>query len=462
MEYKDFGERYHVAALTMIMDFLIVLMAAYAALHLREMYFVLDDLPFVYNYQEYCILALITSSIVIFNSMISGLYRSWRGRRFLQLISHLLVIWVITALLLFSYLFFSKLSINYSRSWICTWFVLGFSSSVFFRMLIHVFLGYIRRSGVNVKHIVVVGCPKACRQVASSLSHEPQYGFHIKKMFSIDDSVDQESLESILDYIHQDECKEVWICLPLSMGSFVQDVMHHLRHSTVNIRYVPDWSGFQLINHDVTQIADFYMFNLNCSPMTNSALQIKDIEDKIIGSLILVLVSPLMFCIGLAIKLTSPGPIFYRQERMGWNGKIFTMYKFRTMPVDAESTTGPVWSKEGDRRATRLGQLLRKTSLDEIPQLFNVLRGDMSIVGPRPERKVFVDQYKEHIPGYMKKHLVKAGMTGWAQINGWRGNTSLKKRIEYDLYYIEHWSLYLDVKIIFLTLFKGFVHKNAY
>jgi putative colanic acid biosynthesis UDP-glucose lipid carrier transferase len=147
---------------------------------------------------------------------------------------------------------------------------------------------------------------------------------------------------------------------------------------------------------------------------------------------------------------------------VSWNGKEFEMLKFRTMPVDAEASTGPVWAKEGEKRATKIGRFLRRTSLDELPQFINVLRGEISIVGPRPERMVFVDEFKDRIPRYMQKHLVKAGITGWAQIHGWRGNTSLEKRIEYDLYYIEHWSLLLDIKIIFLTLFRGFINKNAY
>jgi putative colanic acid biosynthesis UDP-glucose lipid carrier transferase len=166
--------------------------------------------------------------------------------------------------------------------------------------------------------------------------------------------------------------------------------------------------------------------------------------------------------ISLGIKLTSIGPVLYRQDRVSWNGKIFPMYKFRSMPVNTEASSGAVWAKDGEVRATSFGAFLRRTSLDELPQFFNVLKGDMSIVGPRPERPVFVDQFKDEVPGYMKKHKVKAGITGWAQVNGWRGDTCIKTRVEHDLYYINTWSLWFDLKIIVLTLFKGFVHKNAY
>ena len=189
---------------------------------------------------------------------------------------------------------------------------------------------------------------------------------------------------------------------------------------------------------------------------------IKALEDKLLAALILIIISPLLIILALGVKLSSKGPIFYRQERVTWYGKNFHMYKFRSMPVAAENDTGAVWAKAGENRATPFGAFLRKTSLDELPQFWNVLKGDMSIVGPRPERPVFVDKFKDEIPGYMQKHKVKAGITGWAQVNGWRGDTDLNKRIEHDLHYIENWSLWMDIKIIFLTIFKGFIHKNAY
>ena len=169
-----------------------------------------------------------------------------------------------------------------------------------------------------------------------------------------------------------------------------------------------------------------------------------------------------MLLIAGLVRLSSPGPIFYRQERMGLDGRIFNALKFRSMRLDAEHRTGAVWASKADDRCTPIGQFIRKVSLDELPQLFNVLRGEMSLVGPRPERPVFIEQFKKQIPDYMLRHKVKAGITGWAQINGWRGNTSLEKRIEFDLYYIERWSLWFDIKILFLTIFKGFVYPNAY
>jgi putative colanic acid biosynthesis UDP-glucose lipid carrier transferase len=216
------------------------------------------------------------------------------------------------------------------------------------------------------------------------------------------------------------------------------------------------------MHHSLTEMAGIPVVNISYSAIDGANQLLKMVEDYLLSSVLLILASPLMLLIALGIKTTSPGPVLYRQRRVGWNGKEFTMFKFRTMPVDIEQHSGPVWAKSGEKRATPFGAFLRSTSLDELPQLFNVLLGEMSLIGPRPERPVFVEKYKDEIPHYMKKHLVKAGVTGWAQVHGWRGNTCLHTRIEHDLYYIENWSLWLDIKIIVMTVFRGLIHKNAY
>ena len=185
-------------------------------------------------------------------------------------------------------------------------------------------------------------------------------------------------------------------------------------------------------------------------------------RDIVISLFAIIFLSPLFLVIALAVKLTSPGPILFKQKRMGFDGVIFEIYKFRSMYVDAEKETGPVWAKKDDPRRTPLGAFLRRTSLDELPQFFNVLKGDMSLIGPRPERPEFIEKFKKEIPRYMLRHKIKAGMSGWAQVNGFRGNSSITKRIEHDLYYIENWSLTFDLKILWLTLWKGIFNKNAY
>jgi Undecaprenyl-phosphate glucose phosphotransferase len=213
---------------------------------------------------------------------------------------------------------------------------------------------------------------------------------------------------------------------------------------------------------DIENFDGLPVVHLNHSPLVGSAVWIKRALDVVLASLALILFAPLMLVIAILIKLTSKGPILYAQERMGLDGRTFQMLKFRSMRVDAEEVGGARWATAGDERRTPIGAILRKTSLDELPQLWNVLRGDMSLVGPRPERPVFVNQFRSRIPHYMLRHKVKSGITGWAQVNGWRGDTSLVRRIECDLFYIRNWSLALDLKILTMTLWKGFIHRNAY
>ena len=205
------------------------------------------------------------------------------------------------------------------------------------------------------------------------------------------------------------------------------------------------------------------MIHIRYVPLTDSFNAfLKRAMDIVVGFIATILFSPLMLIVALLIKLTSPGPVIYSQERVGRHNKTFNMYKFRSMEVQQPSAEQKKWTTPGDPRVTPVGKFIRKTSIDELPQLWNVLKGDMSLVGPRPERPFFVERFKEDIPRYMIKHQVRPGMTGWAQVNGYRGDTSIKKRIEHDLYYIENWSIGFDFKILFLTVFKGFINKNAY
>jgi exopolysaccharide biosynthesis polyprenyl glycosylphosphotransferase len=235
-----------------------------------------------------------------------------------------------------------------------------------------------------------------------------------------------------------------------------------LKDETIDIRLVPDIHEYVTLGCEVEDFDGFPIVNLNDSPLDGWGAIGKRLCDVLLSSVALLILSPLFVLLGGLIKWTSNGPIFYIQDRMGIDGSTFRMIKFRTMQVDAESHTGPTWATKDDVRKTWIGSFLRSTSLDEIPQFWNILKGEMSLVGPRPERPVLVEKFRSEIPGYMLRHKVRAGLTGWAQINGWRGNTSLDRRIECDLYYIRNWSFGLDIKILFLTLWKGFINKNAY
>jgi Undecaprenyl-phosphate glucose phosphotransferase len=255
---------------------------------------------------------------------------------------------------------------------------------------------------------------------------------------------------------------QAFIALPLEAQSAVEKIVQQLSGEMVDIKIVPDLYQYVVLRGSVEEFAGLPIVTLSGSPMYGWNSVLKRAFDLCVSVVLLLLCTPCLGLIALLVKLTSHGPIFYAQERMSFDGRVFRMLKFRTMQVDAEHDTGSVWAQEHDPRCTRFGALLRRTSLDELPQLWNVVQGEMSLVGPRPERPVFVEEFRKSIPRYMLRHRVKAGMTGWAQVQGWRGNTSLERRVEHDLYYIQHWSLSLDVKILCLTLRYGFVHRNAY
>ena len=252
------------------------------------------------------------------------------------------------------------------------------------------------------------------------------------------------------------------VALPYRLLGVVEDQLAGIADQVPDIRIIPDMSRFTRFASGIALVDGRPVISINESPLAGIGRLIKRGVD-VFGALFgLALFGPVMIMVAILVRLTSPGPVLYRQTRMGLDGNSFSILKFRSMPVDAEKGSGAVWAKPTDNRATWFGGLLRSSSLDELPQFWNVLRGDMSLVGPRPERPVFVDQFRREIPGYMLRHKVKAGITGWAQIHGWRGDTSLEKRIECDLFYIQNWSVWLDLRIIFLTVFRGFLSKNAY
>ncbi|MEJ2045155.1 MAG: undecaprenyl-phosphate glucose phosphotransferase [Reinekea sp.] len=363
----------------------------------------------------------------------------------------------------------SKTSQSYSRVWYVLWFSLSLVTFCSNRLVFQLLLRFLRTKGYDKKCVVLVGTVDQINRVYSVLEKSVWTGLRVEKVFLLDGE-DEKLLDSAMvsagnlnDFEQMSmglSVNEIWLCLPINRADQLQSLLNELSHTAATVRYVPDFFGFDLINHSVSQVGELPVVNLSVTPMEGWNRVLKWLEDKLLSLVILILVSPLMLALALGVKLSSPGPVFYRQERVGWNGRRFNMLKFRSMPVDNEKE-GIQWGNARHKEITAFGRFIRATSLDELPQFINVLKGDMSIVGPRPERTVFVSQFKDEIPRYMQKHIVKAGITGWAQVNGWRGDTDLNKRVEHDMYYIENWSLVLDIKIILLTLFKGFVHKNA-
>jgi Undecaprenyl-phosphate glucose phosphotransferase len=327
---------------------------------------------------------------------------------------------------------------------------------------------YLRSQGFNQMHAVIVGTGRVARKTAWAIRHANWMG--IKNLGFIEDQPNRwtgdldilGTFDDLPGLIEKYNIGQVFIALPLSRYDDARRVFDVLSQSVVDVRLVADVPNLSGLTLTTTNLDGLPVLGLRESPHFGLNLVVKRAMDIVLSLVALVVLSPLLALIALLVKLTSPGPVFYRQERCGLNGEAFPMLKFRSMAVNAEQQTGAVWARKDDPRRTRLGTFLRQTSLDELPQLFNVLRGDMSLVGPRPERPVFIQQFRKTIPSYNARHCVKAGITGWAQVHGWRGNTSLRKRVQYDLYYITHWTPWLDLHIMWMTLIRGLVHRNAY
>jgi Undecaprenyl-phosphate glucose phosphotransferase len=327
------------------------------------------------------------------------------------------------------------------------------------------------RAGVGLKKVLIAGSSELGRLVADKILEHRELGYQIVGF--VDDKAPGDHLgyrglpllgtiDEAGEIAARESIDHLYVALPPEQHVRMLELLEIASRECVDIKVVPDLLQVIALRARLEDLDGVPVININDVPLQGFNSLVKRATDIAISTVgLLILAIPFGIIAGL-VRLTSLGPVFYRQERMGLDGKPFTILKFRSMLDDAERETGPVWARANDPRVTAFGRFLRRSNLDELPQLWNVLRGDMSIVGPRPERPHFVAQFKHRIPQYMLRHKVKAGLTGWAQVNGWRGNTPLEKRIEYDLYYIENWSVRLDLKIIWLTLVKGFFHKHAY
>jgi len=360
---------------------------------------------------------------------------------------------------------------NFSRSMFIYFFMLNIVLEEIERLMIRAFLRSIRKNGYNQKHILLVGYSKAAEQYIDRIKQNPQWGYNIRGI--LDDNIARGTMYKgvkvigsvgNLSYIlPENKLDEIAITLGLEEYYKLEKIVAECEKSGVHTKFIPDYGNIIPTRPYTEDLLGLPVINIRYVPLSNTfnAL-IKRLTD-IIGSIICIIIfSPIMLTSAVLVKMTSKGPLIFKQERVGLHNKPFQMYKFRTMYVQTEEEEKKGWTQKNDPRVTSVGRFLRKTSLDEFPQLFNVLKGDMSLVGPRPERPQYVEKFREEIPRYMIKHQVRPGMTGWAQVNGYRGDTSIRKRIEHDLYYIENWTLGLDVKILFLTVFKGFINKNAY
>ena len=357
---------------------------------------------------------------------------------------------------------------DYSRLAIGIFWALSIVAVSFSRAVFREALRCARRRGYNQRYAVVVGGGEPAAEVLRVLARRPDVGIRVVGLLSDKRDVPARDvawlggIEEIRSVLDRHPVDIVFIALPHSEYPRLTAVLNEIGDDPVAIHFVPDVFALASLRGGVEEFESIPFIYLRESPLYGWNLVLKRALDLGLGTVGLLVAAPAMVAIALAIKLFSPGPVLYRQERMGLDGSRFRMLKFRTMHVDAEAATGPVWARPDDPRRTRFGAFLRGWSLDALPQLLNVLRGEMSLVGPRPERPSFVEEFRRQVPGYMLRHKVKAGITGWAQIHGWRGSTSIEKRIECDLYYIERWSIAFDLKILIQTLWLGFRNRNAY
>ena len=417
---------------------------------------------------DYRIIIILNSLIILLISSFYRLYQSWRGLVFLPQMYKIFTVWFISFLCLLSFLFFTNQTGFFFMTWIYSWFSIGVCSTCLYRTLSVIILNKLRQQGKNIKEVIIIGNGKLIDDIKQVSILHPEYGFKIIQVMGLsrfnkpNDTIYQKLVDTI-SMKHQKT--ELWICLPLADSFIVKNILQHLRYSTVEIRFFPDLEDLSILNYDISNLMGFHSLNLSCSSITDAKASIKRYEDVILSLIILALISVPCLIIMLGIKLTSRGPVLFKQKRHGAKKEIFEVYKFRSMTVSKENAAVKQATKN-DARITKFGCFLRKTSLDELPQFINVLQGNMSIVGPRPHALSHNEHYKSLVESYMWRHKVKPGITGWAQVNGYRGETDtldkMQKRVEYDLWYIENWSLFLDLKIIFSTILKGFINKNAY
>lgn len=446
-------------------DVVTLALAFAAAWFTRFTWFPWESLPSTGETLETLGLALVIFPIV-FRS--ANLYTTNRARSHISEVFEVFRATATSTLLLVGVSYFIRE--RYSRLTIVLFSGYAFLGVSAVRLAFRAVFNELRRRGVNVKTILVVGAGELGRRVVETIESHRELGFKVTGLLTrrpekVGSTVlgvpvvgRFSELEQALERAPVDQ---VILALPLEEQPQMRELMEVLAQRTVDVKVVPDLFSYVTLRGGLEEFGGLPIISLQGDPMEGWNRVSKRVFDALISSLALIVLAPVMLALAALVKLTSRGPVLYSQERMGIDGQLFHMYKFRTMRVDAERE-GARFATEGDPRRTPVGAFLRRTSLDELPQFWNVLVGDMSLVGPRPERPVFIQEFKKQIPRYHLRHMVKSGITGWAQVNGLRGNTSIKDRIDYDLYYIEHWSLLFDLKILVRTALGGFLSKNAY
>lgn len=453
---------------TRVMDLLIILVVGWAAYWIRHD---TANPPVIY------FSAIGLSMFFAANAFhFAGLYRLDTIRNIGGHLTRLLGAWIAVAILLLVIGFFSKTSAEYSRIWLATWLVLASGGLTLFRTWLTWQVLAWQRSGLLQRNLVVVGVGNSARRLIGHVqSSGKESGVQLVGAFAVDEDETATEvaglsvlgdLDDLLLYVRANPVDEIVVAISWAREERISKVLDRLREAPVDVSLAPEPLAYRLADRRVDNVGGLPLTVVQERPLTGWSYIVKAIEDRTLALLILIMISPILLLIAILIRLDSPGPALFRQQRYGFNNNVFTVYKFRSMRNDVGDTRGGKQATKGDARITRIGAFLRKSSLDELPQLFNVLQGDMSLVGPRPHAVAHNEEYAGIIDQYLGRHKVKPGITGWAQVHGLRGETDtpdkMEMRVQYDLYYIDNWSLWLDLKILVRTLFVGFVNQNAY
>ena len=408
--------------------------------------------------------ALALSAFIVFLYQIVGLYDSVRAKPFGHDVRRVLLVNAIATILVAALLFIFRLE-DYSRGTLAMFYILSCIAILCKRALMRFVLSYYRRKGFNLKHVILIGSGVLATKYTETIQKYPRFGFVIdgyigrnQTFFDIPYLGSWEKVGN--DLLAKPGIDEVVVALDLANLNILPEIIDATEKHGTKVSIIPYFNDYIPSSTTFETLGECKLLNIRSIPLDSpSNAIVKRMEDIVLALLLILITSPVMLITAIGVKLSSPGPVIFRQTRIGRNKKLFQMYKFRSMRVNALENTG--WTKQDDPRRTKFGSFIRKTSIDELPQFINVLKGDMSLVGPRPEIPHFVEQFKETIPLYMLKHLVRPGITGWAQVHGYRGDTSIEGRIQHDIWYIEHWTIWLDIRIVFMTIFGGLINSEV-
>lgn len=412
-------------------------------------------------------------SLLVFPTF--GVYESWRGRSKRALIRQVAFAWALVQVGDMALMFSLHMVNLVSRLWFGYWTLLTGVAIIGGRLWMHAVLARMRTAGMNLHQVAIAGCGSHCDDIIRKIEIAPTTGFRATAIYNVNPGAAPlahpelpvfDDHKAFASFVREQDLDEVWLALPLTEEAAILKLVNEFRNDLVNIRFMPDVRTLSLFEGSVTNLLGLPTINLVASPVPPAALIKKDLFDRLFAAAALLALAPVMIAIAIAVKLTSPGPVFFKQRRKGVDGRVFTIYKFRSMRVHVPKAGVLEQAKRGDPRVTRVGAFLRRTSLDELPQFINVLRGEMSVVGPRPHAIEHDNLYQPIVQGYIHRYRIKPGITGWAQVNGFRGETErvekMEQRVAHDLYYLRNWSFRLDMRIILATIFKGLRHTNAY